>query len=121
GGRPAGARRAARTRAPSTGGSWAQRPPGRNGSRRSGRYRLFGNPDDAFAQSQPKRGLITQAEVRSIALAQLDIRPTSVVWDIGAVSGSVAIEAVQLAYQRAGYAIYPNPNNVPLLQPRSYT
>ena len=42
---------------------------------RSGRYRLFGNPDDAFAQTLPKRGLITQAEVRSIALAQLDIRP----------------------------------------------
>src|SRR4029079_16277489 len=55
---------------------------------RAGRYRLFGNPDDAFAQSQPKRGLITQSEVRSIALAQLDIRPTSVVWDVGAGSGS---------------------------------
>ena len=52
------------------------------------RYRLFGNADYVFAQSQPKRGLITQAEVRSIALAQLDIRPTSVVWDIGAGSGS---------------------------------
>ena len=40
----------------------------------AGRHRLFGNPDDAFAQSLPKRGLITQAEVRAIALAQLDIR-----------------------------------------------
>ena len=51
---------------------------------RASRHRLFGNPDDAFAQSLPKRGLITQAEVRAIALAQLDIRATSVVWDIGA-------------------------------------
>ncbi len=50
----------------------------------AGQRRLFGNPDDAFAQTQPKRGLITQAEVRSIALAELDVRPTSVVWDIGA-------------------------------------
>ena len=49
---------------------------------RIGRRRLFGNPDDRFAQSQPKRALITQAEVRSIALAQLDVRATSVVWDI---------------------------------------
>ncbi len=64
---------------------------------RASRHRLFGNPDDAFAQSLPKRGLITQAEVRAIALAQLDIRATSVVWDIGAGSGSVAIEAAQLA------------------------
>ena len=64
---------------------------------RASRHRLFGNPDDAFAQSLPKRGLITHAEVRAIALAQLDIRATSVVWDIGAGSGSVAIEAAQLA------------------------
>jgi precorrin-6B C5,15-methyltransferase / cobalt-precorrin-6B C5,C15-methyltransferase len=85
-------------------------------ARKGGRYRLFGNPDDAFAQSQPKRGLITQAEVRSIALAQLDIRPTSVVWDIGAGSGSVAIEAAQLAHQGIVYAIEPEPADVALAQ-----
>ena len=64
---------------------------------RASRHRRFGNPDDAFSQSLPKSGLITQAEVRAIALAQLDIRASSVVWDIGAGSGSVAIEAAQLA------------------------
>ena len=80
------------------------------------RHRLFGNPDDAFAQSLPKRGLITQAEVRAIALAQLDIRATSVVWDIGAGSGSVAIEAAQLAYQGIVYAIEPEPADVALIQ-----
>jgi precorrin-6B C5,15-methyltransferase / cobalt-precorrin-6B C5,C15-methyltransferase len=83
---------------------------------RGGRHRLFGNPDDAFAQSQPKRGLITQAEVRSIALAQLDVRPSSVVWDIGAGSGSVAIEAAQLAHQGAVYAIEPDPGDLALIQ-----
>jgi precorrin-6Y C5,15-methyltransferase (decarboxylating) len=81
-----------------------------------GRHRLFGNPDDAFAQSRPKRGLITQAEVRAIALAQLDVRPTSVVWDIGAGSGSVAIEAAQLAHQGTVYAVEPEPNDRFLLQ-----
>jgi precorrin-6Y C5,15-methyltransferase (decarboxylating) len=80
------------------------------------RYRLFGNADDAFAQSQPKRGLITQAEVRSIALAQLDIRPESVVWDVGAGSGSVAIEAAQLASRGTVYAIEPEPGDVALIQ-----
>ena len=80
------------------------------------RHRLFGNPDDAFAQSQPKRGLITQAEVRSIALAQLDIRPQSVVWDIGAGSGSVAIEAAQLATMGVVYAIEPDPSDLVLLK-----
>jgi len=80
------------------------------------RYRLFGNPDDAFAQSRPKSGLITQAEVRSIALAQLDIRPTSVVWDIGAGSGSVAIEAAQLASQGLVFAVEPEPGDLALIQ-----
>jgi precorrin-6Y C5,15-methyltransferase (decarboxylating) len=83
---------------------------------RASRHRLFGNPDDAFAQSLPKRGLITQAEVRAIALAQLDIRATSVVWDIGAGSGSVAIEAAQLAHQGTVYAIEPEPADIALIQ-----
>jgi precorrin-6Y C5,15-methyltransferase (decarboxylating) len=75
-----------------------KRKPGRpDQQRRAGRFRRFGNPDDVFAQSRPKSGLITQAEVRAIALAELDIQPASVVWDIGAGSGSVAIEAAQLA------------------------
>src|SRR5258705_239215 len=59
--------------------------------------RLFGNPDDAFIQSQPKHGLLTPAEVRAIALAQMDIAPASIVWDIGAGSGSVSVEAAQMA------------------------
>ena len=82
----------------------------------SSRYRLFGNTDYVFEQSQPKRGLITQAEVRSIALAQLDIRPTSVVWDIGAGSGSVAIEAAQLASQGMVYAVEPEAGDLALIQ-----
>ena len=85
------------------------------GSRLSQR-RLFGNPDEAFAQALPKRGLITHAEVRAIALAQLDIRATSVVWDIGAGSGSVAIEAAQLANQGMVYAVEPEPADIALIQ-----
>ena len=80
------------------------------------RHKLFGNPDDAFAQTLPKRGLITQSEVRSIALAELDIRPESVVWDIGAGSGSVAIEAAQLANLGMVYAIEPEPADIALIQ-----
>lgn len=74
-----------------------KRKPNRPDQQRSpSRYRRFGNPDDVFAQSRPKSGLVTQAEVRAIALAQLDLEPGSVVWDIGAGSGSVAIECAQL-------------------------
>ena len=67
--------------------------------------RLFGNPDEAFLQSKPKQGLLTPAEVRAIALAQMDIAPSSIVWDIGAGSGSVSIEAAQMAPDGQVYAI----------------
>jgi precorrin-6Y C5,15-methyltransferase (decarboxylating) len=68
-------------------------------------HRLFGNPDETFLQSRPKKGLLTPAEVRTMALAELDLGPRSTVWDVGAGSGSVAIEAAQIASQGTTYAI----------------
>jgi precorrin-6Y C5,15-methyltransferase (decarboxylating) len=82
-----------------------KRKPGRPDQPAPARFRRFGNPDDVFAQSRPKSGLITQAEVRALALAQLAIRPGDVVWDIGAGSGSVAIEAAQFSDPGTVYAI----------------
>jgi precorrin-6B C5,15-methyltransferase / cobalt-precorrin-6B C5,C15-methyltransferase len=67
--------------------------------------RLFGNPDETFLQSRPKKGLLTPAEVRVLALAAMDLARRSVVWDIGAGSGSVAIEAAQIASEGTTYAI----------------
>jgi precorrin-6B C5,15-methyltransferase / cobalt-precorrin-6B C5,C15-methyltransferase len=67
--------------------------------------RIFGNPDECFAQSRPKRGLLTPFEIRAIALAELDLGPQSVMWDVGAGSGSVAIEAAQLAPSGKIFAI----------------
>jgi precorrin-6Y C5,15-methyltransferase (decarboxylating) len=74
-----------------------KRKPGRPDAPRASRKLMrFGNPDDVFAQSRPKTGLITQAEVRAISLAWLDLQPGCVMWDVGAGSGSVALEAAQL-------------------------
>jgi precorrin-6B C5,15-methyltransferase / cobalt-precorrin-6B C5,C15-methyltransferase len=67
--------------------------------------RLFGNPDEMFRQSKPKRGLLTPNEVRSIALGEMNLKSTSIMWDIGAGSGSVAIEAAQIARHGKAYAI----------------
>jgi precorrin-6Y C5,15-methyltransferase (decarboxylating) len=72
---------------------------------RAARLRRFGNPDDVFAQSRPKTGLITQGEVRGVALSQLDLQPGHVFWDVGAGSGSVAIEAAGLVTPGPSYAI----------------
>lgn len=67
--------------------------------------RLFGNPDHYFLQSRPKRGLLTPTEIRCLALAEMDLAPQSVVWDVGAGSGSLAIEASSLASRGKVYAI----------------
>ena len=85
------------------------RPPAQMGRR------LFGNPDEEFLQSKPKRGLLTPAEVRAIALAMLDIGPTSTVWDVGAGSGSVAIEAAQIASGGRVFAIEMDPEDYALI------
>ncbi len=77
--------------------------------------RLFGNPDEVFLQSKPKRGLLTPAELRAVALAELDLGPSSVVWDIGAGSGSVAVEAAQIASQGTVYAIEMDPEDHQLI------
>lgn len=65
--------------------------------------------EDAFAKRMPKKGLITKREVRLLSLATLQIRPDSVVWDIGAGSGSVSIEAAWLAPEGRIYAIEVDP------------
>jgi precorrin-6B C5,15-methyltransferase / cobalt-precorrin-6B C5,C15-methyltransferase len=73
--------------------------------RRNAKLRRFGNPDDLFAQSRPKGGLITQAEVRALALAHLDLQAGDVAWDVGAGSGSVAIEMAGLVSPGKVYAV----------------
>ncbi len=54
----------------------------------------FGQPVDAFSH---RSGMITKPEVRAVALATLALPPTGVLWDIGAGSGSVGIEAASLS------------------------
>jgi precorrin-6Y C5,15-methyltransferase (decarboxylating) len=85
------------------------------------RYWPFGNPDDAFAQSRPKSGLITQAEVRALALAQMVLRPGTICWDIGAGSGAVAIEAARFCEPATVYAIEEDPADYHLIQANAQT
>ena len=68
--------------------------------------------EDQFAKRMPKKGLITKREVRLLSLAAMGIRPDSVVWDIGAGSGSVSIEAALLASKGLVYAIEVDPEGV---------
>ncbi len=77
--------------------------------------RLFGNPDEVFLQSKPKRGLLTPAEIRTMALSEMDLGPASVVWDVGAGSGSVAVEAAQISTDGTIYAIEMDPEDYQLI------
>jgi precorrin-6Y C5,15-methyltransferase (decarboxylating) len=55
-----------------------------------GRWAL---PEDGF---EHRSGMITKAETRAIALARLGPGPGDLIWDVGAGSGSVAIECARL-------------------------
>ena len=65
----------------------------------------YGLPDEAFEQVRPDKGLITKAEVRAVSLYHMRIRRDGVIWDVGAGSGSVALEAAMIAHDGMAYAI----------------
>jgi precorrin-6Y C5,15-methyltransferase (decarboxylating) len=80
------------------------------------RTSAFGNPDETFVQSKPKHGLLTPAEVRAVALAQMALEGHSVVWDVGAGSGSVSVEAARLAPAGQVYAIEQDAEDAELIR-----
>ncbi len=69
---------------------------------------LFGLTDDSFKQRKPDKGLITKREVRAVSLARMQLKTDSIVWDIGAGSGSVGLEAARLCHQGYVYAVEKN-------------
>ena len=73
---------------------------------------LFGLPDDSFSQRKPEKGLITKREVRSVSLARMQLTRCSVVWDIGAGSGSVGLEAARLCPEGHVFAIEKNADDI---------
>lgn len=58
---------------------------------------LFGIPESALSHQAGSRGIITRREVRLLALCYLELRPGEVMWDVGAGSGSVSLEAARLS------------------------
>jgi precorrin-6Y C5,15-methyltransferase (decarboxylating) len=66
----------------------------------------LGVPDEDFATVKK---LITREEVRAISLAKLRLRQDMTLWDIGAGSGSVSIEADNLMPNGRVFAVERNP------------
>ncbi len=77
------------------------------------RRAIFGFEDLDFVQRAPEKGLITKQEARALSLAKLRLRPDSRVWDIGAGSGSVGLEAARLARNGHVWAIEKTPATPP--------
>ncbi len=69
----------------------------------------LGTPDAEF---EHHAGLITKSEVRAVALAKLRLSPGQVLWDLGAGSGSVAIEAALLLGKGRIVAVEQRPERV---------
>lgn len=74
---------------------------------------VLGIADDQFATV---RKLITKEEVRAVSLAKLRLRHDMTLWDVGAGSGSVSIEADQLLPNGRVYAIERNPQCLAFLR-----
>lgn len=69
----------------------------------------FGRPEEEFAHAG---GMITRAEVRAVVLAWLHPAAASVVWDVGAGSGSIGIEAAGLAPGAGIFAVERDPGQL---------
>ena len=68
--------------------------------------------EDSYGKRVPKKGLITKKETRLLSVGELRVRPDAVIWDIGAASGSVAIECALLAPEGRAYAIELDPESL---------
>jgi precorrin-6Y C5,15-methyltransferase (decarboxylating) len=68
-------------------------------------YPVLGIPDDEFSAIKKQ---ITREEVRAVTLAKLNLRHDMVLWDIGAGSGSVSVEADHLLPNGRVFAVEHN-------------
>jgi precorrin-6B C5,15-methyltransferase / cobalt-precorrin-6B C5,C15-methyltransferase len=67
---------------------------------------VFGLPEGAF---EHEAGMITKMEVRAVVLAYLQLEPGLVLWDLGAGSGSVSIEAARITRLKEVLAVEKKP------------
>lgn len=70
---------------------------------------FLGMPDEQFDH---QNGLITKAEVRVLALSRLQLRPRDTLWDLGAGSGSLAVEAAVFIRSGLIFAVEQNPERI---------
>ncbi len=70
-------------------------------------------PDSAFTRGDAP---MTKEEVRELAICKLHVRPSDVVWDVGAGTGSVTVEAARAANEGLVVAVEKDEAALELLQ-----
>ncbi len=73
----------------------------------------LGIADEAFIRGKVP---MTKQEIRVLTMAKARIAPSDVVWDVGAGTGSMSVEAACLAPQGHVYAIERNAEGVSLIE-----
>lgn len=73
------------------------------------RYQYPGLPEKYF---EHEHGLITKSEIRAVSLSKLRLAIDHIVWDLGAGSGAVSIEACLLVKRGRVIAVEKNPNRI---------
>ncbi|QDZ39061.1 precorrin-6y C5,15-methyltransferase (decarboxylating) subunit CbiE [Euhalothece natronophila Z-M001] len=76
----------------------------------------LGLSDETFLSFPDRPGLMTKREIRPLILAELALKPNQIIWDIGAGTGSVAIEIARLFPTSQVYAIEKTAMGVSLIQ-----
>lgn len=76
-------------------------------------YASSGIPDELFIRGDVP---MTKQEVRAVALAKLRLTATDTVWDVGAGTGSVSIEAALVARAGSVWAVERNVSGVQLIR-----
>jgi precorrin-6Y C5,15-methyltransferase (decarboxylating) len=75
----------------------------------AGKPVAWGLPESAF---EHRSGMITKAELRAVVLGKLALPPAGVLWDVGAGSGSVAVECARLCPGLTVFAVERRPDDV---------
>lgn len=68
----------------------------------------WGRPAAEFAH---RAGMITKPEVRAVVLGKLELHPAATLWDVGAGSGSVAVEATVVVPGVRAWAVEREPSD----------
>ena len=80
---------------------------------------LFGLPDGMFSSFSDRPGLMTKREVRLLVLGELALQPAQIIWDVGAGTGSVAIEIARLFPSSQIYAVEKTAAGTTLIEQNS--